>query len=55
MKVKELNFGLDKLYGGFQFFPYQFAIGISIRYANCDNLGLLRFYLGPFKLWVNYK
>ena len=55
-KVKEWNFELGKkIYGGFQFYVYQFALGASIRYLDCNASGLFRLYLGPFKIWINLK
>ena len=41
--------------GGFTFFPYQFALGGSVRYLCCLHSFMLRLYLGPFKVWVNVK
>ena len=37
--------------GGFAYFPYQIAFGISLRWL-CTGL-MFRFYFGPFKFWIN--
>ena len=39
--------------GGFQIYPYQLALGGSIKYLHCLKSIMFRFYLGPFKLWFN--
>jgi len=44
------------LFGELEYFPYQFAIGLSIRKLVCKEMGwMLRLYFGPFKLWLNLK
>ena len=36
---------------GVTFFPYQFCLGLSIRYWPCIFAPAFRIYIGPFKLW----
>jgi len=42
------------VYGGFEMFLYQLSLGCSIRYMYCLRSVMLRFYIGPFKLWLNF-
>ena len=49
-RVRELDFSFGPLMGGFTFFPYQLALGISIRYWSCF-APAIRVYVGPFKFW----
>lgn len=43
-------------YGELEYFPYQLAFGLSIRYLKCKGMGwLFRIYFGPFKFWFNLK
>jgi len=52
LKILDCKFG----YGEFELFIYQFALGISIRYLSCDDMGwMFRLYLGPLKLWFNLR
>ena len=55
MKAREKNFKLGKFYGGFIFYPYQIAFGISYQFLRCFGGRLLRFYFLCFKVWVNYN
>ena len=54
-KVKIITeFDSKRLFGELVYFPYQWALGISVRYLECDGMGwMFRFYLGPFKIWFN--
>ena len=56
-KVKVLKeFDTKRLFGEAQYFSYQWACGISIRYLECEGMGwMFRFYFGPFKIWLNIK
>jgi len=43
-------------YGELEYFPYQSAFGLSIRYLKCDQMGwMFRVYFGPFKFWFNLR
>jgi len=44
MKAREKNFKLGKFYGGFIFYPYQIAFGISYQFLRCFGGRLFRFY-----------
>ena len=47
-----LNFHKGPFVGGFTFFPYQLALGISIRFwFSLFGFTAIRLYLGPFKFW----
>lgn len=47
-------FDSKRLFGEFQYFSYQWAFGVSVRYLTCEGMGwMFRFYFGPFKIWVN--
>lgn len=52
--IKEFNF--NRIFGQIEFFPYQIALGISVRYLKCERMGwMFRIYLGPIKVWFNLK
>jgi len=63
MKEKKINwnkvriikeFETKHIFGELEFFLYQIAFGISIRYMTCENMGwMFRLYFGPVKLWFN--
>ena len=63
MKEKKFNwnkvriikeFETKHIFGELEFFPYQIAFGISIKYMTCENMGwMFRLYFGPVKLWFN--
>lgn len=57
IKVKTIKEFHPKFgYGELEFFPYQYAFGISIRYLECDNMGwMFRIYFGPIKFWFNFN
>lgn len=40
-------------YGEVEYFPYQFAFGMSIRYFSGG--WMFRLYIGQFKIWFNLK
>jgi len=52
--VKEFN--SKRIYGELEYFPYQIAFGISIRFLKCKGMGwLIRIYFAQFKLWFNLR
>jgi len=56
-KVKTIKeFNSKHIFGELEYFPYQVAFGISIRYLECEGMGwMFRFYFGPIKLWFNLR
>jgi len=54
-QAKDWDFHRKHLGGGVTFYPYQFALGLSIRYWPCLFAPSIRLHLGPFKLWVYVK
>lgn len=54
-KVYEYPIEWRKIAGGFEFFTYQLAFGISIKWWTCLKTPCLRLYFGPFKLWLYIK
>ncbi len=50
-RVRERTAFFGPFGGGLAFFPYQLALGISLRYWSCLIAPAFRIYLGPFKLW----
>ena len=57
MKVRILKeFNFKRVFGEVEFFPYQWAFGISVRYLKCEGMGwMFRMYLGPIKIWFNLR
>ena len=55
-RVYEKNFGLGRwFYGGLQFYAYQLAFGISLKYLDCLKSVMIRMYFMCFKIWFNFK
>ena len=53
-KIKAIK--AKHIFGEIEYFPYQIAFGISIRYLTCKNMGwLFRLYFGPIKIWFNLR
>ncbi|KKL14044.1 hypothetical protein LCGC14_2519670 [marine sediment metagenome] len=48
-RVREATAFFGPFGGGVAFFPYQLALGVSLRYW--QHAPAFRVYLGPFKLW----
>ena len=40
-------------FGGLTWFPYQFALGFSVRFDG--EFRAVRLYLGPLKFWVSIQ
>ncbi len=40
-------------FGGLTWFPYQFALGFSVRFDG--EFRAVRLYLGPLKVWVSVQ
>ena len=54
VKVKIIGeFDFQGIAGELEYFPYQIAFGISIRYLECIGGWMFRMYFGPFKIWFN--
>ena len=51
-RVREKLFEAGPVFGGLAFFPYQLAMGLSVRWWPCIFTPSIRLYIGPFKLWV---
>ena len=49
-KARERNF---RAYGGITWFPYQFALGFSLRWD--AEFRAVRLYLGPLKVWASLQ
>lgn len=48
----DLDFQWGRLGGGLTFYPYQIALGFSIRYWKCIFAPSIRIHIGPFKFWA---
>lgn len=51
-RAKDYDFDLGFLIGGFTIYPYQVALGVSLRYWPCLFAPSIRVHIGPFKIWV---
>lgn len=56
-KVRTVReFDSKYIFGELEYFPYQIAFGISIKYLTCKKMGwMFRFYFGPVKLWFHLR
>jgi len=52
MKAKEYTIDFWRFYGGITLYPYQFSLGLSIRYWPCISTPAFRLYIGPLKFWI---
>lgn len=52
MRARDWDWQLGRFIGGFTFYPYQLALGASLRYWPCLFAPSLRLHIGPFKVWV---
>ncbi|KKL59689.1 hypothetical protein LCGC14_2212800 [marine sediment metagenome] len=50
-RARDWDFDFGRFIGGLTFYPYQFAVGISIRYWSCILAPSIRVHIGPFKVW----
>ena len=55
MKVKEFDFDLGTIKGGFTFYPYQLTFGISLRYWPDLYMPNIRIHFICFKFWIGFK
>jgi hypothetical protein len=51
-KARERDFHYGRLGGGLTFYPYQFAIGLTVRYWPCLYAPSIRIHFGPAKAWL---
>jgi hypothetical protein len=50
-RARDKDFVLGPFMGGATFYPYQAALGVSLRYWPCLFAPSIRIHLGPFKVW----
>ena len=50
-RARDLDWTLGPLIGGFTYYPYQVAVGMTLRYWE-ESGPMVRVHLGPFKAWV---
>ena len=53
-QAHDLDFHWGRLGGGFTFYPYQLAFGVSLRYWPCIFAPTIRIHVGPFKFWLYF-
>jgi hypothetical protein len=56
-RARDLSFHRGPFGGGVTFYPYQLALGFSLRYWPCIFAPAFRLHVGPVKLWgyVSFK
>jgi hypothetical protein len=50
-RARDWNFDFGPFIGGFTFYPYQIALGATVRYWPGVFAPAIRVHLGPFKFW----
>ena len=50
-RARDWDFTWGPFIGGFTFYPYQLALGVTVRYWRCIFAPAIRIHLGPFKFW----
>ncbi len=50
-RARDWDFGFGRFIGGLTFYPYQLAVGMTIRYWPNVFAPSIRIHVGPFKLW----
>jgi hypothetical protein len=51
-RCRDADFRFGRLIGGVSFYPYQVALGLSVRYWPCIFAPSLRVHIGPLKVWL---
>ena len=51
-RARDWDWRCGRFVGGFTFYPYQIALGMTIRYWPCIFAPSIRIHIGPFKIWV---
>jgi hypothetical protein len=51
-RCRDADFRIGRLIGGASFYPYQLALGLSVRYWPRIFAPSLRVHIGPFKVWL---
>lgn len=51
-RARDLDWQLGRAMGGFTFYPYQVALGCTVRYWPGVFAPSIRLHIGPFKIWV---
>jgi hypothetical protein len=51
-RARDWDFHSERFGGGVTFYPYQLAVGVSMRYWPCLFAPSIRLHLGPFKFWL---
>jgi hypothetical protein len=54
-RARDWEFHCDYFGGGITVYPYQLALGISLRYWPCLFAPSIRLHIGPLKLWFYWK
>ena len=55
MRARQFDYHGKRFMGGVCWYPYQVAIGASLRYWPCLFAPSVRVHFGPFKIWVGIK
>jgi hypothetical protein len=50
-RARDWDFEFKHLIGGLTFYPYQLAVGMTIRYWPNVFAPSIRIHIGPFKVW----
>jgi len=53
-RAREFDFAFRGFVGGFTLYPYQLALGASVRYWPCIFMPSIRIHVGPFKFWCGW-
>ena len=51
-QAKDMDFHKGPFVGGITWYPYQIAIGVSLRYWPCIFAPTIRIHIGPIKIWL---
>lgn len=54
-RARSADFFKGPFMGGFTFYPYQVALGMSLRYWPCLYAPSIRIHVGPFKVWFGIQ
>lgn len=52
MRARDWDFDFWRFMGGITFYPYQIALGLTLRYWPCIFAPAVRAHVGPFKFWL---
>lgn len=55
LQIKQRDFFIGRIGGGFTFYPYRISLGLSLLYWPCLCAPAIQLHVGPIKIWFYIK